>query len=290
MIVGIDIGGTKTRIGFKKGKEILIEEFLTPKNYEALINFLCEKLSKIEFKKVVIGIAGTVNIKSGFVFHCPNIGIKNVNLKRVLEKKLKKEVIIINDSVAAAIGEKIYGNYKEENFVYVTISSGIGGGVFVDGKLLLGKDGNAHEIGHINVNFDSNVICSCGKYGHWEGYCSGNSLPRFVKYYSNLRGSNVFDNIKSSEEFFRKYKKYEIGREIFKILQKINAKALASVINLYDPEIIVIGGSVAINNKKIINKNMIKREIFVRTPKICFSKVKNNGILGCIEFAKIYKF
>ncbi|MEM5820075.1 MAG: ROK family protein [Candidatus Aenigmatarchaeota archaeon] len=284
MNVGIDIGATKTRIGIEKDGKILIEEFYTPK--ENLINFLFQKLSNIKFEKIVIGIAGIVNIKKGEVIYSPNLKIKNLNLKDILEKIFKKEVIVVNDAIAASIGEKIYGKYKEKNFVYITISSGIGAGIFIDNKLILGKDGNAHEVGHITIDFNSRIKCSCGKYGHWEAYCSGNSIPNFVKYYANLKGYKIFDKIKGAEEFFKIYKKYEIGKEIFKLLQIINAKAIASIIHLYDPEIVVIGGSVAVNNKKLINKKLIKKELLVRMPKISFSKVKNNGVLGCLEICK----
>ncbi|MFH7903707.1 MAG: ROK family protein [Candidatus Aenigmatarchaeota archaeon] len=283
-ILGIDIGATKTRIGIKDNSKIKIEEFFTQKdNFK---DFLVEIISKYEFDKACIAIAGILDINKGKVILSPNLNLKNFNLKKFLEKEFDKEFIIVNDAIAACIGEKIYGKYKEKNFVYITISSGIGAGIIVNNRILLGKHGNAHEIGHMTIDFNSKIKCSCGKYGHWEAYCSGNSIPNFVKYYSKLKGYNIFDNIKKAEEFFKVYRKYSIGIEIFKIIQRINSIAIANVCNLFDPERIVIGGSVALNNKNIINIEEIKKLCIVKAPKINFSKVKHNGVLGSMYIAE----
>ncbi|MEM1634276.1 MAG: ROK family protein [Nanopusillaceae archaeon] len=233
-------------------------------------------------------MAGILDIKKGKIILSPNLNIKKFNLKKFLERNFEKEFIIVNDAIAACIGEKIFGKYKEKNFVYITISSGIGAGIIVNDKVLLGKQGNAHEVGHMTIDFNSKIKCSCNKYGHWEAYCSGNSIPNFVKHYSKLKGYNVFDNIQKAEDFFKVYRKYSIGIEIFKILQKINSIAIANVCNMFDPERIVIGGSVALNNKNLINTREIKKLCLVKPPKISFSKIKYNGVLGSVYIAENY--
>lgn len=290
MIVGIDIGATKIRIGIKKGRRIEIEEFYTPK--KGLINFLIEKISHIKFRKIAIGVPGTIDIREGKILNSPNLKLRNIDLKRIFEEEFNKKCFVVNDAIAAGLGEKIYGRYEEKDFIYITISSGIGGCVIMNNKVLLGKDGNAHEVGHMVIDYKSDVRCSCGRYGHWEAFCSGNSIPNLVKHYVSKMGYKI-PIVKNAKEFFEVYRKYEDGRSLFKLLQKINAKAIASLTNLYDPERIVIGGSVALNNKSLINMSLIKRECLVKPPKINFSKVKNNGVLGCFEIAmnglKVFK-
>jgi glucokinase len=89
----------------------------------------------------------------------------------------------LNDCAAAVLGERHFGAGKGlENLAYVTLSTGLGGGAIVDGHLLIGKDGNAVEVGHITIDPGSSLICGCGSPGHWEAYSSGSNIPNFVKH------------------------------------------------------------------------------------------------------------
>ena len=115
------------------------------------------------FCKIGVASAGPLDLREGAVVHSPNIGFDYIPLVKPLEDEFKVPVYLCNDCVAGVIGEKELGYGRGYgNLVYVTLSSGIGGGVFVDNHLLIGKDGNAHEIGHITIDYEGKLTCGCG--------------------------------------------------------------------------------------------------------------------------------
>src|SRR4030067_557708 len=107
-------------------------------------------------------------MSKGMLITPPNLPFDVISLTDPLKRELKVPVSLINDCAGAALGETTFGAAKGvENFVYITISTGIGGGAIVNGTLLLGKDGNGHEVGHFVIDYDGRLTCGCGKKGHW---------------------------------------------------------------------------------------------------------------------------
>jgi len=154
---------------------------------------------------------------------------------------------------------------SEENLVYITISTGIGGGVFVDGHLLLGKDGNAHEIGHMVIDYQGRLLCGCGKRGHWEAYCSGRNIPKYTRIIFEDQGWKSF-----SESLLSSYTEGDPNKittkdiyhgaqqgdktclEIVEEVGRLNAIGFANVVNVYDPSLITVGGAVALSNRNLV--------------------------------------
>ncbi|MEM2448228.1 MAG: ROK family protein, partial [Candidatus Bathyarchaeia archaeon] len=234
-----------------------------------MIKSLCKSLN-LSFEEVVgvgIGSIGPLNLKRGGIEQPANIpGVGFVPIVEPLKEEFKLPVVLLNDCVAAVMGEKFYGDGGSvENLVYITISTGIGAGVYVNGNLLLGKDGNAHEIGHIVIDFDGRLVCGCGRRGHWEAYCSGRNIPNYVKYlvennlifgfekslpYKLTRGElsrisarMIYESAKQADRF---------SLEVVRRIGVLNAIGFASVINVYDPELITVGGSVMLHNSELI--------------------------------------
>jgi glucokinase len=200
---------------------------------------------------------------------------------------LKLPVYLINDGNASVLGEKFYGSGKRcKNLVYVTLSSGIGGGAIINNNLLLGR-GNALEIGHMVIDKDCKLRCGCGKKGHWEAYCSGNNIQNFLRIwlrkgrlpnkYSDVY--KIFDCAKKGDKTILKFLK-EVGR--------LNAIGFANLINLFDPELITIGGGIALNNKSfVLNpiKKYLKDYVFNKIPKIEITKLGDDvAIYGCMAY------
>ena len=272
-VVAVDIGATYLRVALvnERGEILYLIKNLTPRepNPYAIPNKISGmirevlKECKVDLSSVLgigIGSIGPLDVKSGVIVNPCNIpGVKNVPVRRVLEETFNKKVVMVNDCVAAVWGEKHYGSGRDyDNLVYITFSTGIGAGVIVDGNLLLGKDGNAHEVGHIVVDYKYGLKCGCGGIGHWEAYASGANIPKLVKYLLGEWGikkheTKLFELIeKQSLEAKYVFNLAMIGDKValrvIDELGKINAAGIASVINVYDPELISLGGAIMLNN------------------------------------------
>jgi glucokinase len=192
-IIGADIGGTWIRVALctkdLKEQNIKIKMLNTPKADELSISktlsslitsILYENdLSKEDLIGIAIATAGPIDIQKGEIFNNANLGFKVIPLKEPLQQLFPETpIFIINDANASVLGIHYFEATEEEkdNVVYVTMSTGIGGGVICNGHLLFGKDGNAAEVGHGLVNPQSSIQCNCGAFGCWEVYSSGTGI------------------------------------------------------------------------------------------------------------------
>ncbi len=275
LFIGIDIGATWTRIALSKpsGEIVRRTSFRTPRSggrsavAEAIVDEVKGSLSNYmpSVEAIGVGTIGPLDLSNGVVFNAANLPIKTFDVARPLMEELGKPVIMANDCVAAVWGEHVFGAGKNvENLVYVTISTGIGGGIIVDGNLLIGKSGNAHEIGHIVVDASGKMTCGCGGRGHWEAYSSGANIPRLASILieewslSSLeKKSRVYEayasNTLSPELIYAEAKgKDPLALRILSEVNKYNAAGFESIINAYDPELITIGGSIALSNPELV--------------------------------------
>ena len=192
-IVGVDIGGTWIRAALctldLKIENIISKVTETPKESEysisnAIISLITQLLVENSIEKgqllgIGIASAGPLNLETGEVFNNANLGFKEIPLKKPIQDRFPEiPIFLINDGNAAVLAVHYFEAEENEknNLVYITISTGIGGGVISDGRLLLGKDGNAAEVGHGIVNRHSNFQCNCGAFGCWEVYSSGTGV------------------------------------------------------------------------------------------------------------------
>ena len=192
-IIGVDIGGTWIRVAICSGdlneKEIAIKTARTLKeNKYSISNIVCDLISQLLNQKnilleKVVGIglatAGPIDMEKGEVFNNANLGFKSIPLKEPISHEFPGiPIYLINDCNAAVLGIHYFEAEEEEkdNVVYITISTGIGGGVICNSHLLLGKEGNAAEIGHGKVEPKSEYECNCGAKGCWEVYSSGTGV------------------------------------------------------------------------------------------------------------------
>lgn len=271
--LAVDLGATKTRIALCSQDRILDKTvFPTPKTgdnttiAESIVAKAREKWGGILDSVEAVGVAsiGPLDLRRGVIVKPPNLLFNEVKLLEPLERMLGKRVYVVNDAVAAAWGEKHFGSGRSfENLLYVTLSTGVGGGVIVNNHLLLGKQGNAHEIGHIVVDYNSELKCGCGGYGHWEAYAGGGNLPRVARWLLERNpglasGSLLAKRISMGEQvtsidIFTLYRSNDpLALEVVKQFIKATGAGLASAINSYDPEVVIIGGGVFINNIDIL--------------------------------------
>ncbi|MGJ9384669.1 ROK family protein [Salipaludibacillus sp. CF4.18] len=252
--VGIDIGGTKIASGIvdsfgeiHKSETIKMDKLATPdqmvKKIAASVNQLLKesKLTASDLRGIGIGAPGPLNPKKGIITAPPNLpGWWDYYLVKNLQDYFQSgtKIILENDANAAAVAEKWIGAATDsKDFVYLTISTGIGAGFFSDSKLFQGTSGNAGDIGHIVID-PSRGTCSCGQKGCWEFIASGTAIAR--------RGSELQGQSLTTQEVFELADKgnREMQHLVEQSFEYIGMGCVA-LINMLDPEKIVIGGGVS---------------------------------------------
>ncbi len=192
LILSIDLGGTKilTAVINSQGKILSRDHSLTPpaKGQKAVIQTILESagrarkqagIAAADITAISFGAPGLSNPETGILFTSPNLpGWNNVPLLAIFEKEFGKKVFLINDANAAAIGELQFGAGKgARNLIYITVSTGIGGGIIIDGKIYTGFIGTAGELGHMTIDVDG-PRCLCGNSGCLEVLASGGAVAR----------------------------------------------------------------------------------------------------------------
>ncbi|MDG6928571.1 MAG: ROK family protein [Nitrososphaerota archaeon] len=206
------------------------------------------------FSKAGVGVAGFVSMRRNLVLRIPNADLGETDVASALGAAFGVTPVILNDAVAAVVAEREALHSGVQDMAYVTLSTGIGGAAFLGGRLVAGSEGNSHEVGHIVVDYTGLMQCACGGRGHWESYCSGANVPAYAAKLASREGGRELERLLSGgalspERVFGLCKRGDaFGRVLMKELCRMNAAGLASVVNVYWPEVLVIGGSLALNN------------------------------------------
>ena len=259
---GIDVGGTTCKIGFFETNGKLIDKWEIKTNTEnngaailsdiaqAVDNKLAQEgISKDDVQGVGIGVPGPVK-SNGVVNRCVNLGWGIVNVEEELGNLTGLKVKAGNDANVAALGEMWQGAAKGcKDVIMVTLGTGVGGGIIVDGKVVAGFNGAGGEIGHIQVNDDETEVCGCGRKGCLEQYTSATGIVRMANTLLNTTDRpSALRNVQyvSAKEVFDAAKQGdELAAEIVDRHGKCLGKALAQIACVVDPEVFVIGGGVS---------------------------------------------
>ena len=316
--VGVDLGGTWTRVVLSDDKGNFVERIdekvdkgsatAISRQIVRITRFLLDKhgLAARGLSGVGIASAGPMIQNEGVLMKPPNIPFDAVPLTKPISKELGIPVYLINDCAGAALGESMFGAAKEEdNFVYVTISTGIGCGAIINGNLSLGKDGNAHEVGHFVIDYQGKLKCGCGRRGHWEAYCSGRNIPNFVRMRLEqmppertkqsllyIRFHRDFSKLMAADLFAAAKEHDEISLKLVKELGVLNAAGFATIVNAYDPALITVGGTVTLENQEMIIppvRKHVKDYALNRVPKILVTPLRGDVCLyGAVAAAMKY--
>ena len=280
MKIGIDLGGTKTEgiLIDNSGKELIRQRIKTQKNYKgtidgikSIVNDFENKFGKVQ--SIGIGMPGAVSADSSLVKNANSIWLNGKPLKKNLEKELGRNVNLENDANCFALSEAVDGAGKGKAVVFgVIIGTGVGGGIVVNKKVLQGRNNIGGEWGHIalpNRTEDEirfNKKCYCTHHGCMETYVSG---PGFASCY-NLRHNTNLD----SYEIIKKYPDNKKSKEALDSYIDHLSRGLSIVINILDPDIIVLGGGMSNVDYiyEFIN-DQLKKYVFTDT---CHTKVVKN--------------
>ena len=278
---GVDIGGTTVKLGlFTAGGEIVDKweiktrtenqgEAVLPDIAEALNAKLAEKkIGRDEVEGIGVGVPAPVDAE-GVVQNTANLGWGYKEVKREMEELSGMRAEIGNDANVAALGEMWLGAGKgRKNIIMVTLGTGVGGGIIIDGKPLVGAHGAGGEIGHLCVNYEETDHCGCGNTGCLEQYASATGITRLANIRlakddtsSVLRGQEVsaktvFDAVKAEDA---------VAKEIAEEFGKYLGHAMANLAAVADPSAIVIGGGVSKAGEVLleyVEKNFKERAFF----------------------------
>lgn len=258
---GVDIGGTTVKIGLFTTKGAIVDKWeiktRTENKGEAILGDVSEslkrkmeehKISHGQMEGIGIGIPAPVDGR-GVVQNTANLGWGYKEVTEEMEELTGMNVEVGNDANVAAMGEMWLGAGKGyKNLIMVTLGTGVGGGIIVDGKPLVGEHGAGGEIGHICVNYEETVTCGCGNKGCLEQYASATGIAKLARMRlekskdvtilkdQELSAKNVFDALKKGDK---------AAEEIVEEFGRYLGYAMANLATLTDPAVIVIGGGVS---------------------------------------------
>lgn len=281
--IGVDLGGTNIATGVIDENYKIIGrgkvKTRAPRPAEAIFDSIKEAvdmavvnagISYDEITSVGIGTPGSVNKDTGAIEFSNNLKFHNVPAKAMLEERLKKPVYLENDANAAALGEAVAGSGNGvKNFVAVTLGTGVGSGIIIDGKIYRGSNFCGGEMGHMVINVDG-IPCNCGRKGCWEKYASATALvSQAVEAMqgdkasllwqtcdgdlNKVDGKSIFDAVDLGDETA----KAVVDRYLYYV-----SVGIANVVNALQPETVCVGGGISGQGEKILQpiRDMVKAE------------------------------
>lgn len=311
--IGVDIGGTKVLSALVDSKGKMINKVQVPteadKGEEVIISNTVNSIKQVienseikksKVKRIGVGSPGPLDIKKGMIIENSNLSWSNVPIVKILEKIIGIPVILENDANAAALGENLFGAGKDaDNIIYITISTGIGGGIIIDRNIFHGGKGNAGEIGHMTLVPDSNYQCGCGNYGCFEAVASGTAIARrgkevltknknsLIVKYSNNKADLIDAPLiaKAARDGDRE------AIEIYQLTGRLLGVGIANIVNLFDPEIVVLGGGV-MHSKDLfyseLNDSLKERALQYNLKNLEIKEAKlgkDTGVMGAVAVA-----
>ena len=243
--LAIDIGGTKIIAALFRDDKVIVEERISTPNHgleealRALVSRVLRAGDKRSVERAGVAAPGPLDLGRGLIREAPNIRQKTVDLVVAL-RGLVREAVIANDAVAAAWAEKVLVGAPSD-YALITIGTGIGGGIVLSGEPLLGRRGEAHEVGHIVVSLEG-PPCGCGGRGHWEALAGGAWIERTLKTIWSSLGCTGEPPRGPEALYYRARSGDECSLEAIGFLARVHAAGIASIAAAYDPEIVYLAG------------------------------------------------
>ncbi|MBQ9514870.1 MAG: ROK family glucokinase [Ruminococcus sp.] len=308
--VGIDLGGTNIVAGVVDNEYNIIAKAecktAVPRPESEICDSMAavvkEALKKAKVKMddvdyIGIGVPGAVNPETRIIETSPNLFFQNWEVAKMMEERLHKYTKVENDANAAALGEFLAGSAKgSKNAVAITLGTGVGGGIIIDGKIYSGSNYAGAELGHMVIVKDG-IECGCGRKGCWEAYASATALIRMTKDaiknekaefsymlsavegdIEQVSGRTAFDAMKAGDN---------TGRAVVEQYIEYLATGLINVINIFQPDVLCIGGGIANQGETLLAplRTIIERDRFTKhndkQTKVCVATLGNDaGIIG----------
>ncbi len=310
MYIGIDLGGTNIAVGIVDGEGKILSKTSSPtcsrRSFEEVVKTMAdtcfEALSRggyteKDIEAIGIGAPGTINNKNGTVMFASNLGWTDVPLTAELQKYINIPVNIENDANAAAYGEYMMCGADVKDFIFITLGTGIGGGIIINGEIYRGFNGAGAEIGHNSFIFGGER-CNCGKRGCWEVYGSVSGLIKQTKRAieenpnsimakaEKIDGRTAFDAAKQGDKAAAKV----VSRYIEYV-----ADGICSIVNIFEPEVLLIGGGISKEGDYLLDpiKEYCRNNYYckhIEQTELGIATLGNDaGIIGAALAAKNFK-
>lgn len=301
-VIAVDLGGTNLRAALVDSDATVLVHTSVPTptsgpSGEAITAAIVARVEELlalpeggDVAAIGVASAGPLDIGRGWVVHSPNIAFPIVEIVGPLRERFRLPVTLINDARAGVLGERWAGAGRgSDNVVYVTLSTGIGGGVVANGRLLLGASGNAGEIGHIPIDTRYNLICGCGFAGHWEAYASAKNIPGFFTAWQEAADIRhvTFDASSTRAIFMAAREEDPVALAFMEALGEMNGRGVSGLIVAYNPGVIVFDGPLARYYGDIVIRHMepfIDR--YLALPRLTVSSLDGQApLLGAAVYA-----
>lgn len=266
--IGVDVGGTKIAAavvdaggGIVARRQVPTESDEPASIAAALLKVAREmKAAAPAAAAVGVGAAGLVDVKRGVILGAPNIAYRNVPVRDSLSDRLGLPVIVDNDANVAALAEATHGAGRGAgDQIMITVGTGIGGGIIIGGRIYRGHYGVGAELGHIVIDPDG-PVCGCGNRGCWEAVASGNAIGRLAR--QRVEGGAGADLLAAVGGDLDAITGEVVGeaavagsafaRDVVASIGRLLGIGLASIVNIFDPEVIVIGGGAAAGTGELL--------------------------------------
>lgn len=306
--IGIDLGGTNIKVGLVNEKYEIIAKTSVPTELprpaEAIVKSMVDAVWSVlneakvtigEVQSIGIGTPGVANRNSGTVLYSSNLNFKNTDLRSLIKKFLDKPVYVENDANAAAFGEVLAGAGRGfKDVVVVTLGTGVGGGIIIDGKIYTGFNFCGAEIGHTVIEFNGRQ-CSCGRKGCFEAYSSATALINMTKEsmeahkdskmweiaggsLDGVDGKTAFDGMRADDA---------AAKDVVNMYIEYLGCGLTNIVNTFQPEVLLIGGGICKEGENLTKPlgEIIHRDSYCvdaeRVTRLDICKLGNDaGIIG----------
>lgn len=305
--IGIDLGGTNIVAGVVDENYNIIAKASTKTNRPRPEKAIADDMAKMavqacananisidDVEWIGIGTPGIANSKTGIIEYSNNLGFKNTPMVEYIRESIDKPVFIENDANAAAYGEYVAGAAKgSKNAVCITLGTGVGGGIIIDGKIYSGSNFAGAEIGHTVIEVDG-AQCSCGRKGCFEAYSSATGLIRMTNEAIELHPDSEMKKMvddkgkvsaRTSFDAMRAGDKY--AKDVVDKYIKYLAAGITNTINIFQPDVLCIGGGVCNEGDPLLLpvKALVKQEVYTRdsekNTEVVLAKLGNDaGIIG----------
>lgn len=309
MYIGIDLGGTGIKAGLVDDNYKIIHSASVPtgaqRHYSEIIKDMAMLAIRVteeagydinkDVKSIGIGSPGSCDSKNGVLIYANNINFENVPMRAEMQKYINLPVYIGNDANVAALGEfMVLEDKNVEHMIAITLGTGVGGGIIIDKKIYEGFNGVAAELGHFQVQMTDGEPCTCGRTGCWEAYASVTALIRETKraIEKNPDCDMAKDvaakggEVNGITSFAWAKKGDGVAQKVVDSYMRAVAEGIASVINIFQPQVLVIGGAISKEGDYLLKpvKEMVKSIIYsrgVEQTDIRIAKLGNDaGIIG----------